>query len=42
MLDNEKLLKTPVMHVGGVMFTACFYLIKCILALELLCFNTST
>lgn len=41
MLDNEKPLNfSDASRV--VMFTACFYFIKCIVALKLLCFNTST
>lgn len=40
MLDNEALENTSD-ACRGVMFSACFYLIKCILALELHCFNTS-
>lgn len=40
MLDNEKSLNSSDAS-GVVMFTACFCLIKCIVALKLLHFNTS-
>lgn len=40
MLDNEVFENSSDAY-RGVMFIAYFYLIKCILAFELYCFNTS-